>query len=52
VSGWIRGLPSAETEERVRIVGALAARLAQLGVAGWRRAPVEPNVEAFLRGCA
>ncbi len=52
VSGWIRGLPSAETEERVRIVGALAARLGQLGAAGWRRAPVERNVEAFLRGCA
>jgi pyruvate,water dikinase len=52
VSGWIRGLPSAETEERIRIIGALSAHLAQLGAAGWRRAPVESNVETFLRGCA
>ena len=51
-SGWIRGLPSAETEERIRILGALSARLGQLAVAGWRRAAVDPHVEAFLRGCA
>jgi pyruvate,water dikinase len=52
VNGWIRGLPLAETEERVRILGHLSARLAQLGIAGWARATVEPNVEAFMRGCA
>ena len=51
-SGWLRGLPWAETEERVRIVGCLFARLARLGMAGWERSAVEPNVEAFMRGCA
>jgi len=50
--GWIRGLPTAETEERVRIVGCLAARLAQQGARGWRRASPQANVEAFLRTCA
>jgi hypothetical protein len=52
VTGWIRGLPDAETEERVRILGRLQAHLIRLGVTGWGVVPVEPNVEAFIRGCA
>jgi pyruvate,water dikinase len=51
-SGWIRGLPSAETEERVRIAGSLVARLGQLGARGWRRASPQAKLEAFIRTCA
>ncbi len=52
VSGWIRGLPCADIEERVRILACLCARLTELGVAGWEGAPAESNVEAFMAGCA
>ncbi len=51
-SGWLRGLPWAETEERVRILGCLFARLARPGAGGWQRAAAQANVEAFMRGCA
>ncbi len=51
-SGWLRGLPWAETEERVRILGCLFARLARSEDAGRHRAAVQPSVEAFMSGCA
>ena len=51
-SGWLSGLPWSETEDRVRIVGCLFARLARPGTAGWERSAVEPDVEAFMRSCA
>ncbi len=49
VSGWVRGLPCAETEERVRAVGCLFAALGPRNGAGWERAAVEPFVEGFMR---
>jgi pyruvate,water dikinase len=51
VSGWIRGLPCAEIEERIRILGRLQTHLIRLGATGWRVVQVEPNVEAFIRDC-
>jgi hypothetical protein len=51
VSGWLRGLACSETEERVRILGALSRRLAEVALGGFSRDEVEPNVEAFLHGC-
>ncbi len=51
-SGWLRGLPWAETEERVRILGCLFARLARSEDTGRHRAAVQPSVEAFMSGCA
>jgi pyruvate,water dikinase len=51
-SGWMRGLPGAETEEHVRIVGGLFARLTRPGAAGRGRAAIEPDVDAFLKSCA
>lgn len=49
VSGWIRGLPSAEIEERVCILGRLRTRLAEHGISGWGCPGAEPDVDAFLR---
>jgi phosphohistidine swiveling domain-containing protein len=51
-SGWLRGLPWAETEERVRILGCLFERLARPADTGRHRAAVQPSVEAFMSGCA
>ncbi len=52
VNGWIRGLPGVEIEKRVRMMGRLRNRLAALGVSGWGRSAVEPDVDAFIRSCA
>jgi hypothetical protein len=49
VSGWVRGLPCAEIEERVRAVGGLFAGLGPRDGAGWERAAVGPFVEGFMR---
>ncbi len=46
VNGFLRERPSREVEERLRLLGCLFTRLADSGEA------VEPDVEAFLRGCA
>ncbi len=48
-SGFGRGLSSEEIRERVRILGGLFARLAQLGGAGRGQADIEPEVDAFLK---
>ena len=52
VSGWIRALPSAEIEDRLRILGRLRTRLAELGIAGWGSPAGEQEADAFLRSCA
>jgi pyruvate,water dikinase len=52
VSGWIRGLPSAEIEERVCILGRLRTRLAEHGISGWGSPGAELEVDAFLKSCA
>jgi phosphohistidine swiveling domain-containing protein len=49
-TGWMRGLPAGETEERLRILGGLWARLARPGSIGWRRAEVEDGAETLLHG--
>jgi hypothetical protein len=48
VSGWIRGLPSAEIEKRVRVLGRLRKRLDELGVSGWGSSAGEPEVDTVL----
>jgi len=52
VSGWIRGLPSAEIEERVCTLGRLRTRLAEHGISGWGSPEAESEVDDFLRSCA
>ena len=52
VSGWIRGLPASETEERVRILGGFFTRLNEIGLDGWAPHGVESNVETFMRDFA
>ncbi|HQU34790.1 MAG: hypothetical protein B7Z68_00765 [Acidobacteria bacterium 21-70-11] len=49
VSGWVRGLPCAEIEERVRAVGGLFAGLGPRDGAGWERAAAGPFAEGFMR---
>jgi phosphohistidine swiveling domain-containing protein len=51
-TGWLRGLPAGETEERLRILGGLWARLAHPGSSGWRRGAVEESADSLLHGYA
>jgi pyruvate,water dikinase len=52
VSGWIRGLPSVEIEERVSILGRLHTRLAEHDVPGWADRETEPDADAFFGSLA
>jgi hypothetical protein len=52
VSGWIRGLPSVEIEERVSILGRLHTRLAEHDVAGWGSPGAEADADAFFGSLA
>ncbi len=49
VSGWTRGLACSETGERVRILGGLSRRLAEVSLGGFSRDEIASNVEAFVR---
>ena len=51
-TGWMRGLPAGETEERLRILGSLWARLVRPGANGWQRAELEASAETLLHGYA
>ncbi len=51
-TGWVRGLPPADTEERLRILGSLSLHLARLGAGAWEAVAVETSVEEFMHGCA
>jgi pyruvate,water dikinase len=48
VTGWLRGLPGPETEDRVRAVGRLRARLAGRRLAGGGHPAAGPDADAFL----
>ena len=52
VSGWTRGLAWSETGERVRILGGLSRRLAEVSLGGFSRDEIASKVEAFVRDCA
>lgn len=52
VTGWIRGLPGAETHERLRVLGRLETRLTRLSPGSWKAVQIENDVDAFIRSCA